>query len=196
MRPGISSAMAVSAREPARADERAGDAPLRSRMDEAAFQLFYRATAPTLRSYIQRVSGDKALADDLLQDTFFRFLRADLPPMQSFQMKAYLYRTANSLLVDHWRRLKRERRWSLANFFETETAADSKPGGEVMSIFSSLKPRERSLLWLAYVEGFDHREVAMALDLSEGSVRVLLFRARRKLAGLLRKHGITGKEMS
>jgi RNA polymerase sigma-70 factor (ECF subfamily) len=194
MRQGNSSAIAISGREPARADARAEDASLRSRLDEAAFQALYREATPMLRAYLRRVSGDLALADDTLQETFYRFLRADLPAMEPFQMKAYLYRTANSVLADHWRRLKRERRWSLANFFGGETVAEAKPAGEVLSIFRRLKPQEQSLLWLAYVEGFDHREVALALDLSKGSVRVLLFRARRKLAGLLKKQGFSGEE--
>jgi RNA polymerase sigma-70 factor (ECF subfamily) len=196
MRPSISNTIAVSGREPERADALKEDAPLRSRIDEAAFQALYQATAPTLRSYLKRISGDAALADDILQETFYRFLRTDLPAMEQFQMKAYLYRTANSLLADHWRRVKRERRWSLANFFGGEAAADAKPGGEVMSVFRGLKPQEQSLLWLAYVEGFDHREVALALELSEKSVRVLLFRARLKLAGLLKKQGFSGEEKS
>jgi RNA polymerase sigma-70 factor (ECF subfamily) len=42
-------------------------------------------------------------------------------------------------------------------------------------------------MWLAYVEGADHREIAAALGLRERSVRVLLHRARRKLATLLRQ---------
>jgi RNA polymerase sigma-70 factor (ECF subfamily) len=194
MRQGNSSAVAISGREPGLAETRPEDASLRSRLDEAAFQALYREATPMLRAYLRRVSGDLALADDTLQETFYRFLRADLPAMEPFQMKAYLYRTANSVLADHWRRLKRERRWSLANFFGGETVAEAKPAGEVLSIFRRLKPQEQSLLWLAYVEGFDHREVALALDLSEGSVRVLLFRARRKLAGLLKKQGFSGEE--
>jgi RNA polymerase sigma-70 factor (ECF subfamily) len=40
-------------------------------------------------------------------------------------------------------------------------------------------------MWLAYVEGADHREIAAALGLRERSIRVLLHRVRRKLAGLL-----------
>ena len=92
------------------------------RMDEAAFQIFYRDTAPMLWSYIRRASGDAALADDILQETFLRILRASLPAMENVQMKAYLYRTASSLLVDHWRCLKRERRWSLGSWFGGEPA--------------------------------------------------------------------------
>ena len=44
-----------------------------------------------------------------------------------------------------------------------------------------LPPRDRALLWLAHVEGYDHREIAKVLGLQERSVRVILFRARKKL---------------
>jgi RNA polymerase sigma-70 factor (ECF subfamily) len=45
-------------------------------------------------------------------------------------------------------------------------------------------------LWLAYFEGFDHGEIAAALGLREKSVRVLLFRARRKLALILKRRNL------
>jgi RNA polymerase sigma-70 factor, ECF subfamily len=165
-------------------------APLHRWMDEAAFRDFYSETAPKLWSYIRRASGDGALADDLLQETFYRFLRADLPALARLQMKAYLSRTASSLLVDHWRKAKRERLWGLKTFFGEKAAEDEDRGGDTLRLFRLLKPQEQMLLWLAYVEGFDHREVASALQLKEKSVRVLLFRARKRLAGILAKQGI------
>jgi RNA polymerase sigma-70 factor (ECF subfamily) len=61
---------------------------------------------------------------------------------------------------------------------------------DLMRIFERLKPREQALLWLAYVEGFDHGEIALALQLRENSIRVLLFRARKKFASLLTREGI------
>jgi RNA polymerase sigma factor (sigma-70 family) len=51
--------------------------------------------------------------------------------------------------------------------------------------FQRLKPRERQLLWLAYVEGSSHKEIADCTGLRAGSIRLLLFRARRKLAELI-----------
>ncbi len=167
------------------------------RMDEAVFRALYEEAAPKLRAYIRRSCGNAALADDVLQETFYRFLRADLPVREKHQMKGYLYRTASSLVADHWRRLKRERRWSLESFFRRERAQIPPAMGPgtgrdstAMRLFARLKPQERDLLWLAYVEGFDHREIATALQLAEKSVRVLLFRARKKLAVLLRKENI------
>ena len=44
-------------------------------------------------------------------------------------------------------------------------------------------------LWLAYVEGASHREIASSLGMAEGSVRVVLYRARKRLAGMLQDHG-------
>jgi len=171
--------------------------PVAQRMDAAAFQIFFARTAPGLRGYLRRASGNEALADDILQEAFLRFLRADRPVLEDAPRKAYLYKIAASLLVDHWRRIKRERRWSLRNFLGGEPATNPHgppETGEAMRFFRRLKPQEQLLLWLAHVEGFDHREIAAALGLKDKSVRVLLFRARNKLARTLESAGLGRKE--
>ena len=48
-----------------------------------------------------------------------------------------------------------------------------------------LKPRERSLLWLAYAQGFSHEEIAATLGLKTGSLKALLCRARRRLLSMM-----------
>ncbi|MBI3933260.1 MAG: RNA polymerase sigma factor [Acidobacteria bacterium] len=182
----------------------ATDASLAKPMDEAAFCAFYQETAPRLWAYIRRASGDAALADDIFQESFCRFLQARLPELEPQQRKAYLYRIATSLLADHWRRSQRERRWSLRMLFEEQNPSRAREqavnfdnkglGNDMTRLFARLKPQEQSLLWLAYVEGFDHREIAAALQLRERSIRVLLFRARKKLAGILEQHGLGPQE--
>jgi len=95
-------------------------------------------------------------------------------------------------LMDHWRRVKRERRWKADHLFdESESTGELNAEGMGMRLFRGLKPREQALLWLAYVEGFDHREIALALQLSEKSVRVLLYRARHNLERILRQNGLS-----
>ena len=69
--------------------------------------------------------------------------------------------------------------------FRREPHADRSKGDDMTEAFGELKPQQRSLLWLAYVEGFDHREIADAAGVKEKSVKVLLFRARKALAGIL-----------
>ena len=58
-----------------------------------------------------------------------------------------------------------------------------------------MSPQQRSLLWLAYVEGYRHDEIASMLKLREKSVRVLLYRARRKLSEICRSMGIHKEEV-
>jgi RNA polymerase sigma factor (sigma-70 family) len=57
-------------------------------------------------------------------------------------------------------------------------------------VFNELKPRERALLWLAHVEEADHEDIAEAVGVKVKSVKVLLFRARKRLGELLRKRGL------
>ena len=197
MRLSASLDFATAREDSASEDLTATESPASSRrMDAAAFQVFYAKTAPGLRGYIRRSAGNDALADDILQESFLRLLRAELPPLADAPLKAYLYKIATSLLTDHWRRLQRERRWSLRNFLGSEPALNPKDesDSEAFSFFRRLKAQEQLLLWLAYVEGFEHREIAAALQVKEKSVRVLLFRARKKLARILEGAGFARKE--
>jgi RNA polymerase sigma-70 factor (ECF subfamily) len=132
------------------------------------------------------------LADDILQEAFLRFLRAVPADLEMSEQNAYLYQIARRLLVDHWRRLSREQRWDWRAYVGKEPTMHRDLGfsSDLSKIFQTLKRQQKELLWLAYVEGFEHREIASVLGLREKSVRVLLFRARRKLADLLRGKGL------
>jgi RNA polymerase sigma-70 factor (ECF subfamily) len=160
-------------------------------MDQGEFTAFYHETAPALRGYIRRVSGDGQAADDLLQETYLRLLRAKPAAEDRAAMKAYLYKTATAAIYDRWRKQRRERLWSR---WQAKPPAPPPPAagtGDVTRCFQKLKPRERALLWLAYVEGYAHDEIAGTLDLKEKSVRVLLFRARHNLERILRQNGLS-----
>ena len=162
-------------------------------MDGSAFQSFYRRTAPALQAYIRRVSGDLAGAEDLLQEAYLRLLRTPLPPLSEPQLKAYLFRAATRLIYDEWKRRRLDGLRSLQFLFSKPVLEDPNLRTDMERFFGELKPRERALLWLAYVEGYDHRELAAILNLGEKSVRVSLFRARNRLAGILRQNGFTAE---
>jgi RNA polymerase sigma-70 factor (ECF subfamily) len=163
-------------------DDSAEEARERMPMDEAGFRAFYDCTARPLWAYLCRASGDPEGANDLLQETFCRLLSADLPVMDEEERRRYLFRIATNLLRDRWRSRKVEVPISdkLAG-----ARKDFELHSDVRRAFQRLKLRERQLLWLAYVEGFNHDEIAQATSLRSNSIRLLLFRARQKLRNVL-----------
>jgi RNA polymerase sigma-70 factor, ECF subfamily len=155
-------------------------------MDEAAFRIFYAETTRPLFSYLLRVSGDRTVAEDLMQEAYCRLLSADLPHMDRSGSRSYLFRIATNLLHDRWRRHKEDPLpENVVEIASSAPALDLKL--EMQRAFAQLKPRERELLWLAYVEGSNHSEIADYTGLRAGSIRMLLFRARNRLADLIRR---------
>ena len=160
-------------------------------MDESAFRAFYERTNRALWLYCAGMVRDEALADDIFQESYVRFLQSSVEFKNEPQMKSYLYRTATNCLRDHWRKKKREQQW-----FETEGAEVSDTRDpvatrhDVEQSFAGLSPQQRSLLWLAYAEEYEHKEIAQILQLKEKSVKVLLFRAKQKMVELAKQLGI------
>lgn len=186
--------MSTGIREFALTDmERAGafeDAERTFQMTEEAFRVFYDQTARPIWLYLARTTGDDRLADDLLQDTYYRFLRTRASFESDDHRRHYLFRIATNLVRDQWRRS----RPSVVDLDEASavTAAEDVNVGdgalrrmELTRALDQLKPRERTLLWLAYAQGFSHEEIASQLGLRTASLKALLFRARRRLAMLL-----------
>ncbi len=159
-------------------------------MTEVEFREFYGATAKPLKAYLSRITGNATLADDLLQESYYRMLRVDLPSMDPSQLKSYLYRTATNLARDHFRATKFQP--APLNEATAGEAASSDIGlsADIQQVLNEIKPNERQLVWLAYVEGASHREIAEMTGVKEASVRPLLFRAKQKLASILRERGL------
>ena len=79
----------------------------------------------------------------------------------------------------------------MASVAAPEGPVDVEGRADVRRAFGRLKPRERALLWLAYANGSSHHEIADVLGLKTGSIKLLLFRARRKLAAALQRQVTT-----
>ena len=162
-----------------------------AQLSEAAFGEVYRRATRPLWTYVYRVTGSAPDSDDIVQETFCRLLRAEVGELGDEELRRYLFRVAGNLLVDRWRRSARERGWlERIRHMSIQASAHlhivaSDAEEEMPRIFAALKPRDRALLWLAYVEEHDHRQIAEALRVGPASVKVLLSRARARLRDLL-----------
>jgi RNA polymerase sigma-70 factor (ECF subfamily) len=168
------------------AEAEAGDVALA--MDEETFRAFYDRTAGALWGYLSRISGDRQIAEDLLQESYYRLLKSSVPFESETHRRNYLYRIATNLVRD----AKRGPRplfddVEMADMPAPDSTVDAAGRADLRRAFGCLKPRERALLWLAYAQGSSHREIADVLGLKTGSIKMLLFRARRKLAATLQR---------
>lgn len=157
-------------------------------LTEHAFGEFYQRHARSLWTYVYRVTTDGADADDIVQEAFLRLFQTDVPADDE-TLRRYVFRIAGNLIADRWRRKARDERHA-----QEATADGSQPQApdiDVARIFSELKPRERALLWLAYVEGDTHADIAASLRLRRASVKMMLSRARGRLRDLLKARGFT-----
>ena len=179
------------------ADERSRDAAevtLDRTLGQEEFAAFYGRAARPLWAYLARTSGDSALAEDLMQESFVRFLCAERSSRHWVEegevaARKYLFRIASNLLKDHWRRPQQASIEGIpeATLAEGERSAETDARMMLVQALTGMRPRDRQILWLAYAEDYTHREIAEITGLGSASVRLLLFRARRKMAERLNR---------
>lgn len=164
-----------------------------SLMGEEEFRAFYERTARPLWSYLSRITGNRQQADDLLQEAYYRFYRAGARHENETHRRNSLFQIATNLVRDAARRGKRYEEVPLG---DDAAAMMQVPGSatperqasirtDVARALQHLEPVQRELIWLAYAQGASHEEIGEILGVRPISVRTLLLRARRKLAGIL-----------
>src|SRR5262245_11025023 len=122
-------------------------------MDEHAFQSFYAATARDLRAYVARASGDYGRVDDIVQESYLRMLRMAAFPGDLEQRRRLLFRVASNLMADEWRRKRREQQVDVGAMRPIASKPDPSLRLDMVRVFQQLSPRQRQMMWLAYVEG-------------------------------------------
>jgi RNA polymerase sigma-70 factor (ECF subfamily) len=163
-------------------------------MDEDAFRGFYDRTSRLVWAYLVRMTGDRQQADDLLQECFYRFLRAEAALETESHRRHYLFRIATNLVRDGVRR-RRTQPPPVSQELVPEAMGNPRHVEgldrrlDVTRAMDQLKPRERAMLWLAYAQGSSHDEIAKLVGVRPSSMKALLSRARRKLAEALGQGG-------
>jgi len=160
-------------------------------LDEAALAELYDRYAPRMYAYIYRRVGDAALAEDLTGELFVRVLRAirsRRPWRTSF--RAWLYRIAHNLVVDHYRQQPPAAQVTLDEALSL--VGDGDPAGDVetdrlhlelRTALRHLTPIQQEVLALRYGEGLTAKETGQAMRKTTGVIEAL---QRRALAALKR----------
>jgi len=138
-----------------------------------------------------RVS-DRELAKDLVQETFARIWKYLAQGKIIQNIKAFLYKTANNLIIDQYKKKKElsldeltEAGVSLASDenLKIQSQAEAK---EVLSILNKLKPAYKEALTMRYFNELSVKEIAEILGESENNISVRIHRAINDLRKILK----------
>jgi RNA polymerase sigma-70 factor (ECF subfamily) len=156
--------------------------------DQAAFaELFEKYHAPIL-NYLHRMVNDRALAEDLTQDTFIKAYNALGTTSQDLAFKAWLYRIATNTAISYLRR-KKIIQW-LPFVGGDEDLHPSEESVErnvtrhtdIERTLAKLPKHYAAVLLLRHYQGLSLAETAAALNISENAAKLRLFRARKAFA--------------
>jgi RNA polymerase sigma-70 factor, ECF subfamily len=156
-------------------------------LTESEFRSFYERTARPVWAYLARLTGDRSEADDLLQETYYRFYRASASYENESHRRNALFTIATNLARDAHRRTKAVEVLPLE---EDHSVTNSVVHGvevraDLERALDSVSRKEREMLLLAYGYGSTHEEIASTVGVASSSVKGLLLRARRKVVAAL-----------
>ena len=164
--------------------------------DADAFEELYRQHARRLFSLVVRMIGSVEDAEDLLQEVFLQAHRKLAGFRGESTLGTWLYRLTMNHCLDHLR--GRQARMSRATdslddegTAEPMAAAPAVPAAvsrmDLEKAIGALPPGSRAAFLLHDVEGFEHREIAGILGVSEGTSKSQVHKARLKLRAMLRR---------
>lgn len=161
--------------------------------DESAFDDLFRRWGGRLLGFLERMVRDRAVAEELVQETFLRVHRSRAHYVPEARFSTWLYTIAANTARNELRRpFRRSVHTSTDAEDGPELAADApavddrvhaqRMHGQVEEALAALPERQRAALWLCAVEGLSYAQVAEALETTEKSVKALVHRARVALA--------------
>lgn len=157
-------------------------------MQERQWLQMYRETVHPLYGYMaKRTGGDRALTEDIVQESYLRALDSWRHKTVPDTPLAWLKQVARNILIDHLRR----RKWDVKAGLDARVDADQRTPAddfeslEIFRAITSLGRRKARILEAFYYDGMSVREIAGEMVISERAVEGLLRRARQSLKSLV-----------
>ena len=172
---------------------------------EPAFRELVRRYERPVFSLIYRMVRDRALAEDLAQETFIKVLNGIRSYRPEYKFSSWIFKIANNAAIDHLRRRDLDT-LSLDGSPHAQTAEEMQAtalqldgraespldavtsrelGSQIERAIARLRPEYRACILLRHVEGHSYEEIAQMLDLPLGTVKTYIHRARNELRGYL-----------
>jgi RNA polymerase sigma-70 factor (ECF subfamily) len=157
------------------------------------FRGIYDSAFPVLFRVAYRIANSEEAAEDLCQDAFFRLYEKNMVFPNPEEAKYWLIRVVKNAALNYAKRKERERKAYQRAFREDVRQEETGEGkllkqetkAEIQEALGKLPENLRMVLILKEYAEMNYREIGRILGISEGNVKVRVFRARERLAALL-----------
>jgi RNA polymerase sigma-70 factor (ECF subfamily) len=146
-----------------------------------SFESFYEAESPTLFRRLWLVTGNRAEAEEIMQDAFLKLWERWDRTKDLDDPTAYLYRTAMNVFRRRYQRAMMAAKRALGVGPAVDEFAIADDRHIVRKALAQLSPRQRAALVLTEMLGFSTQETARALGVRAATVRALAFQGRAAL---------------
>jgi RNA polymerase sigma-70 factor (ECF subfamily) len=172
-------------------------------LDEPALSAIFETYYPLLYRYIYHHVRHRSMAEDLAAEVFSRMLEQlakGRGPKQ--HLRAWLYRVAHNLVVDHARRqVHRDHDPLDEGMVSAEHDVEMEVHGTILqqqagAALQRLTPMQRAVIILKYLEGYTNQEVSSILELSVGAVKALQHRGLASMRRYLAQTRDSGGELT
>src|SRR4051812_20885578 len=158
-----------------------------------AFDLLYAALAPRIRSYLLKQCRDRALADDLVQDTFLQLHRSRRTYQPGRPVTPWAFAIARHVFLMHQRRTARRLRFgtelsarAVRERSSHSNAAGATVDGVVVRRALSRVPRaQRNAVVLHHVYGWSFADIAAKLGIQVNAARIRAFRGLKRMRDIV-----------
>jgi RNA polymerase sigma-70 factor, ECF subfamily len=155
-------------------------------MEKKFLEAFDKLSDSLFRHCFFRVSN-REVAKDMVQDTFMKTWREIYKGQQIENMQSFLYRVANNLIIDYYRKAKSD---SLDNLLDNGYDPKGDDAAGIMAVselsltmeaMNTLSEKDRRVLVMRHVDGFSPKEIAEEIGETENTVSVRIHRAIQRL---------------
>lgn len=163
--------------------------------DKQAFGRLYQRYLNEIYRFVFFKIGNEGIAEDITEDTFIktweRLISSHHNQKSINHLRAWLYQTANNLVIDYYRKQKPAQfldKLKHSNKASPEEIAENKDMSQVLSeSIKALQPKFQQIIILRFINELSHEETASIMKISVENSRVLQYRALKKLKAFITK---------
>jgi RNA polymerase sigma-70 factor (ECF subfamily) len=167
-------------------------------LSQTEFRKLYDTVFPILFRVAYRIANSEEAAEDLCQDAFFRLYEKDMDFPSLDDAKYWLIRVVKNAALNYAKRKERERKAYQKAFREDTRVQETGEAmvlkkemrAEIQEALNQLPENLRVVMVLKEYAELNYKEIGKTLGISEGNVKVRVFRARERLANMFESGNI------